>query len=870
MRDISCMGFCYDGYLMTSPAEPLRDEIRKIYLPGLAGKHTNVQHFFSFVHFKQGYTYGPYSMKKTTTLICFLLAAMILHGQTNQWSVKGILIDSATHLPIPFATVSLKNDSVAIQPDRVTSDINGLFEWKSLSFKPGAIEISSSGYRKVQLPILNAPLTGGVINFGNIFMVTSSKDLKEVIVTGTKPLVKQEIDRLSYDVQADPESKALTVMELLRKVPLISVDGDDNVQLQGSTSFRIFINGRPSTMMASNMKDALRAIPAGTVQKIEVITTPPAKYDSEGLAGIINIIMSKKTDNGINTTINTRYTMPFGWSINATSVARLGRWGLSASTGTSFPTDVTVTSSNLRQTFQPHSIFQQTIYSTTNRRSWFANGEISFEADSLNLFTLSLYRSEGRLLQNDRINTEFNTDAPDGKMQQYKLKNDLEYPWLWGDLSFNYQRNFKNNPLRMLTISYRFSNSGNDMFTQSAAFDKQNYFLPDNRQWNDASLYENTFQVDYVHPFKKITMEAGVKAILRNNQSVSTVANLRYDGNDSSYANDPSRGNDFQYQQDVLSAYNTYNWKQGAYTVKAGLRFEQTLVSADFRTTATKLNTQFGNLTPSLSIMRTLSGNQSITFGFSSRIERPGIWLLNPFEDRSNPQMISKGNPALKSVQSYQGEVSYLRSAKGSLNIRTSYFISSGAITSVVRVLSDTLSETTYDNIGKNSTLRLSINGNYPIGKFTLNFNTGAFYVWVSGPYNGRFFSNHGIRTNTFVNLSYRPGKNWTIGTNAGYNRRYITLQGSSDDYAYYSVSSSKAMFDKKLSFTLIVSNFAKKHNPFTQYSATPDFYQSNTRNSIYRNIAVALSYKFGKQTGAIKKNKRGISNDDVSGGASQ
>lgn len=160
--------------------------------------------------------------------------------------------------------------------------------------------------------------------------------------------------------------------------------------------------------------------------------------------------------------------------------------------------------------------------------------------------------------------------------------------------------------------------------------------------------------------------------------------------------------------------------------------------------------------------------------------------------------------------------------------------------------------------------LRLSINGNYPLGKFSLNFNTGAFYVWISGPYNGQFYHNRGIRTNSFANLSYRLKRDWIFGFNVGFNRRYITLQGSSDDFYYSSFSVVKTFLEKKLSVTAIISNPNKKFNSFTQYAESPDFYQSTTRNSYYRTFTLAASYKFGKLSTNIKKNKRGISNDDV------
>lgn len=805
-------------------------------------------------------------MKKIFFLFTYLFLLNNLYAQEKTGrSVKGILIDSLSGIPVSYGTVRIQPETSSASRS-ATANKDGYFEIHDLSQKPSVVIISSSGYTPRELNIQVWPGTQ-ITDLGKILLSPQTRDLKGVVVTGNKPLVKQEIDRLSYDVQADPESKAQTVMELLRKVPLISVDGDDNIQLQGSTGYRIFINGKPSPMMASNVKDALRAMPAANVQKIEVITTPPAKYDSEGLAGIINIILNKRTDNGYNATVSARHSLPFGSVFNVTSAAKQGKWGLTFSAARGLSNEMTITSSNLRKTYAPASLFEQSVQSTSDGSSWFGNAELSFEADSLNLFTINGYTSSSRSWQSDLRNTTFTTESAGGQRQVYQLQSDMVYPWHSEDIGINYQRGFKKNAQQLLTFSYRYNSSINNQFVNTAAKEKQHYELPDNKQQNATRAKEHTLQLDYVHPFKSVTMEAGVKAIIRNNSSLSEVQYLLISGTDSVYTEDPSRANDFQYLQDVLSVYNTYNWVQGAYTIKAGARMEHTLIDASFRTTNTALHRQYSNFTPSVSVMRNLKNKQSLTFGFSSRIERPGISLLNPFTDKSNPQIQTTGNPDLKAVQSYQGEISYLRTGKGTLNIRTSYLYSSGNITSVVRILSDSTSETTYDNIGKNAILRLGINGNYPLGKFSLNFNTGAFYVWVSGPYNGRFYRNKGIRTNSFANITYRPGNNWTVGLNAGYNRRYITLQGSSDDYAYYSVSGSRSFLDKRLSLTIILNNFGKRNYTFTQYSSTPDFYQSNTRNGFYRNSVLSVSYKFGKLSGSIKKNKRGISNDDVNNG---
>lgn len=173
-------------------------------------------------------------------------------------------------------------------------------------------------------------------------------------------------------------------------------------------------------------------------------------------------------------------------------------------------------------------------------------------------------------------------------------------------------------------------------------------------------------------------------------------------------------------------------------------------------------------------------------------------------------------------------------------------------------------STNSYANAGNVKILRWNISGNYPVTKkLNVNFNSGLFYVWVKGPYNNRFYSNQGIRTNTFANVTFKPTDTWTLGASGGYNRRYILLQGSSNDYVYSSISTSKTFLNKKATITAVVNNPYQKNFAFIQYSDTPDFYQSNTSNQIYRTFSVSLSYKFGRLSSDIKKNQRNINNDD-------
>jgi outer membrane receptor for ferrienterochelin and colicin len=170
---------------------------------------------------------------------------------------------------------------------------------------------------------------GPDVNIGKVSLAASSSQLKEVSVTAARPLMKQEVDRISYDIQADPDSKALSVLDMMRKVPLLTVDGNDNIQLKGSGNYKILINGKESALVAKNPSDILKSMPATNIEKIEVITTPPAKYDAEGLAGIINIVTKRNADQGYNIGFNSRFNTVFGAGYNINGTVKQGKFGAS-------------------------------------------------------------------------------------------------------------------------------------------------------------------------------------------------------------------------------------------------------------------------------------------------------------------------------------------------------------------------------------------------------------------------------------------------------------------------------------------------------------------------------------------------------------
>ena len=785
--------------------------------------------------------------------ICLLISV----GTAAQYS--GIVIDSITQKPLASVSIQL-TDSAGVSIKTTVSAEDGSFRLVG-AYSPGntyRIYTSFVGYFTKTITIAAGKNT---VDLGKIWMLPDGAQLQNVTVTASKPLVKQEIDRLTYDVQSDPQSKGQSVMDMLRRVPLITVDGDDNIQLQGSGNYRIFLNGKPSALVTSNPKDVLKSMPANLILRIEVITTPPAKYEAEGLAGIINIVTVKKTENGYNGTVSLRENINYGAGVNASVTAKQGKLGISGFGGTGIRPMLYQEQQYLRKTYgsSPETL-TQTANNSSNGHYVFSGSELSYEIDSLNLLTGNINYTLGQNSQDyDRYSTYFQSNGT--TLQSYRQFNNGGYTYGNADFGINYQLGFKKKKEQLLTASYRYSYSLNGQFSELSVYDRFKYYQPDNNQQNDAGYHEHTFQVDYVHPFKKLTIEAGAKSILRNNYSNSHAQ--IYDGVNG-YITDPSRTNDFTYDQDIYSLYNSYSLKLAKWSFQGGLRAEFTRVNANFTSTGTLLDMHYSNLVPSLSILHNLPNNNSITFGITNRLMRPYIQQLNPFVDRTNPQLISSGNPNLLPVISHLFEISHNKTGKFSLNTRISYMYTNNSIESVTKVIADTLSQTTYENVGKSRIARLNLNGSYNLNpNWTINFNTGIFYVWISGTYNGRFYSNQGPRTNTYFNTNYKLTKDWQFGFSAGYNRRYITLQGSSNDFYYMNFSATKTI--KKFTFTAVLVNPFQRYYAFTQYSDTPDFYQSNTQNQAYRNMNFNITYKFGKLNSSIRKNKRGIVNDDGS-----
>lgn len=798
--------------------------------------------------------------------LCFLLSALIflasgigyrVSAQTS-YEIKGIVTDSVSKKALDYITIGLKNDKNELLKTGLTKD-DGSFAIADIKTGKYVLSVIAMGYK---LKTINLTLAGNS-DLGTIYIVPQVTGLDAVTVIADRPIVKMDIDKISYDLQADPESKVNNVLEMMRKVPLLSLDAEDNIQLKGSASYRILINGRPSSMLEKSPKDILRSMPASTIQSIEVITNPPAKYDGEGLSGIINIVTVKKIDNGYNGTINFNQRFPSGGpNLGSSFNFKQGKWGISANLNGVLFHDPGRTNVHNRLILgtNPSDLKQDGngIYDSRNANTGF---QLSYELDSLNLITGQFSYNLGAYDASGYLNSHFNSQSG---IEVYRLLTQSEGSRNGRDASLNYQLGFKRNKLALLTLSYRYQKYFNDAANDVQVNDRINYSLPDYYQFNEGSTEEQAVQVDYLQPFKKLNMETGVKGIFREGNT-----NFLYSSKNGSgeYIPVPLFTNMFENSQQVFSFYNSWHLNTKSWGIKAGVRLEETYLDADFKSSSTKLNQTYLNLLPSVSVTRNFKDKSSLGLGYSQRIQRPGIWDMNPFVDRSNPNMERSGNPDLRPVVGNNLQLTYSRSRKTSFSIGLSHSFINNAIQYVILYDPVTgINRLTLGNNGSNKSTGMNLNISQPITtKWNMNFTTNLNYVFVRGYVDGSLTENEGMKGNFALSTGYRFDKGWRLNANMNYLLTpEILLQGEGIAIFFSGLSVSKELFKEKISVSGSVNNPFNKYMFFPNNIKGENYKILNGGRGYFRSFSYSLNYKFGKLKSPVVKNKREINNDDA------
>ena len=830
--------------------------------------------------------------EKLLYLVLVLMMTVPLCAQNQNaadYTIKGQVVDSLSNETVPYATLSI---ALANAPQKaiklLACDDDGKFT--TTLKQPGTYIMSMQSLGKLPA-VKRFTLSEGKknLNLGKLFMNDDTQQINEVTVVAQKPLVTVEVDKITYSLDDDPEAKTNNALEMFRKVPMITVDGEDKIQLKGSSNYKIYMNGKPSNLLSGeNASDVLKSMPASSIKNIEVITDPGSKYDAEGVGGIINIITSKNAMQGYTGTVRANASTLGSFGGGGYVSLKVGNLGLTANYGYNNRNSPWNDSHSERETDEDRLAEGRPTKLIEDGRSKYKGPfqygylEASYEIDTLNLISVgaNLFRGKSKNLSEldavlNPLGDEFNSSPI------YKFHRNSVSEGTFGstDLNVDYQHStFKKDEL--LTVSYRFSQSPNDSESNTELSDVVNYYLSNEYpKWNinDASTIEHTGQIDYTTPlFNKQTLEAGVKYINRQNKS-NTLEQIYNDS--TKMWEDHSRDNSqFRHTQHIYSAYLGYLIRLNKFGIKAGVRAEGTSLKAEFaRKPDMDFSTNYFDVVPNATLTYQIDMSTQIRLGYNMRIQRPGIWYLNPYINDVDPQNISQGNPNLDSEKSNNVNLNFSKfTQKFSINASLSYTFVNNPIERYSFTadfpVDDPRSQyngamwNTYDNIGKKQQVGMFLYGNWsPTTWFRIYMNGGLDYTDLKAP--TLDLKKDGVSGRVFAGTQFTLPKDFRINLNGGYFSPWIMLQGKQSPFYFAGLNVSKDFLKKKLSVSVGANNPFWKTMKMEMTTNGEGFRNVSTNWRSAREFRFSVSYRFGTMKGQIKKVRRGISNDDSKGG---
>ena len=700
-----------------------------------------------------------------------------------------------------------------------------------------------------------------------------AEKLQGVDIKVSGPLIENKVDRLVYNAAQDITSKGGSASDLLAKVPMVEVDMDGNVSIRGSRNLKVLINGRPSGMMAGNVADALRSLPADGIEKVEVITNPSSKYDAEGTAGIINIILKQVRLKGKTGTMN----MGIG-----TRSANLGG-------------DVSIQNGNTNFSIKLGGHFWRSWGSGWTNRTNTINGVgygLKQNNDVVNWgggprLTLSMdHQFNKKSGLSVSVTTSSRMRNSDNDVVTYNGISSLPLNYLWQqntnnftygyglDLNLDYRKTFDKIG-RELGISAQYSGSQDNTDYHFTRLTDARLETRKEQSLNVGKNNEIFMQFDYTEPLhKKLLWESGFKTTIR-----SVTSNYHYDSFNYSlrnYASISARNNQFDYYQNILALYSQLTWNASSkFSIKSGLRHESTQFGGVIYMPVKESYTgrPYQNFIPYVNLNRVIGKAGFLRFTYSKRIQRPSLFYLNPYTNFIDPLNITTGNPRLNAEVSNNFEVSTGNYGQiGGWGLNFFHRRIGNAIETMRYVGEDKVYRTTYGNIGINYTSGFDFNANYK-GKWrgnewTLTFNGGLGWVDIRSGIDTGYLKgarNTGLTYNAGTKLSVKITKEWQMELWGRFNAPTYTLQGFTTNWFFHMLGVKRRFKNDKGGLGFGLDNPFIPRMDFITKASGKDFSYNNVQRLNMWGVRVNFDYKFGSLI--IEKPKpvnRKLQNDDL------
>ncbi|MDP4130144.1 MAG: TonB-dependent receptor [Bacteroidota bacterium] len=797
-------------------------------------------------------------------LFCpFFLCAQ--HPVGSKIKITGRIVDSLSRSYISFASVTAYQEKNARPLKGGSSGNNGSFTLDGLTPGSYTLKIDVIGYQARSLGPLRISGKSAVFSIGDILLQKKSESLQAVTVTATRGLVENKIDKLVYNAEKDVSSQGGMATDVLKKVPMVSVDVDGNVQLLGNSNILFLINGKPSSIFGSSLSDALQSIPASQIKNIEVITSPGSKYDAEGTGGIINIVLKDNKLRGINGNLSlTAGSRLENGSLNLN--ARHGSFGMNAYFSSNAQVPSTTRSHSDRNSVDSadnsKSLLSQDGSSRFRRGGYQAGLGFDWSIDKKNSVSGNIsfnhfgYRSTGIVNEEQAEFTQPSGNTLSDLLSLVNTQNRFQFHSI--DWSVGYKKTFAQED-RELDIYYNASNGNSaSAYTQEQSLPTGDSLFQGSNSNNEGKDHASHFNIDYTQPFsEKVKLETGARVSIRNISSTSDVFSLNPAL--SSYLYDTAQSNSLTYTRDVYAGYASLLFPiYKILNVKAGLRYERTETEAGFSKVGGTVIPGYNTFAPSVILSHRFENEQTLKISYSKRIHRPDYHSLNPFVNASDPKNLSQGNPYLQPQIANNIDLSYSKSfEKGSaLNVILFYHRSDHDIQPfIVYYPSYQLGDSTYTDVSVNTPMNVGSENNYgtniygsvPVNsKLNLRTNISIFDRYINtGDLGGDAISSFNYRFN--LNADYQLNKTLVFEFYGNFNSARNEIQGRYPSWTSYNFAFRKQVWNKKGSFAFTTTNpFANYVNQATSVSGQ-DFTLNSLRRIPYRSFGINFTYKFGK-----------------------
>lgn len=755
-----------------------------------------------------------------------------------QYTIKGKILSDGSNEGLEFATIGIYNSTTNELMDGSNTVNDGYFEIDVQS-QNIFLEIGFVGFNSRKIQNLN--FVNELADLGGIYLNENSLLLNEATITSDKSTTEFKLDKRVFNVGTDLSSTGASALEVLNNVPSVNVSIEGDVSLRGSTGVQILINGKPS-VLADDSSNALGTITADMIEKVEVITNPSAKYEAEGTAGIINIVLKKNEKKGINGSVSLNTGTPHNHSIGFSLNNRTERFNLFTQLGIGYRelpshrdninrdyennTELLSNGTEFRNE-QFYNVILGTDYYINAKNVVTLSGSYSYEIEDQPSQTNFENYSNG-MLEEKWTRTEI-TSATNPKLQ-YELQYKREFD------------NHKEHTLLFSAIGRYFGKELNSTF--------ENELLAGANELEDqktASAFEEgkfTFNLDYTKPINtEWTIETGAQYLTNDVNNDFEVQNENTDG---VFTIDPNLTNIFEYRQDVLGVYSTGAYQGDFWGLKLGLRTENTDLNTLLVNTDKRNSNNFTNLFPSAHTSFKISDRISIQSGYSRRISRPRLWDLNPFFNIKNNFVIRNGNPDLlpEYTDSYEaGAIFIFENISFNTNVFHRY--TQGKIERVVR-FNDGVSIITPENIGINHATGAELNYKYSPSKKIVISGDALYNVFQrTGSFNDQSFDFSADQWNTKITTKYKVNKSLDTEVTFRYRSSEQTIQGIKAANAFMDFGLRYKILKSRGVFNLSIRDILASR--FDQLTIDQISYYTYTERRRGRFITLGFSYGFGK-----------------------